>query len=105
MNPDVNTFFGNAKRWQEEMERLRTICLDCGLDEELKWGQPCYTLHKKKVVIIRETKESCALSFFKGALLSDTEGILVAPGENTQSGRWAKFTSVRQIAELEPVLK
>jgi uncharacterized protein YdeI (YjbR/CyaY-like superfamily) len=105
MNPDVNAFFSNAKRWQEEMEKLRTICLDCGLTEELKWDQPCYTLHGRNVVIIGELKDNCALSFFKGALLYDAEGLLLAPGEHTQSGRWIKFSSVKQIAELEPVLK
>jgi len=105
MNPEVNKFFTNANRWQEEMEKLRAICLDCGLTEELKWDQPCYTLNKRNVVIIGELKDHCVLSFFKGALLYDEAGILKAPGENTQSGRWVKFNSVRQIAEMEPVLK
>jgi len=105
MNPDVNAFLSNAKKWQEELEKLRMICLDCGLDEELKWGQPCYMFHGSNVVIIGELKDHCALSFFKGALLYDAEGILKAPGENTQSGRWVKFSSVREIAEMEPILK
>ena len=105
MNPQIDDFLNKAKRWRNEMEKLRAICLDCQLTEELKWGQPCYTLHGKNVVIIGELKESCALSFFKGALLADSEGILMAPGENTQSGRWAKFSSLQQIEKLEPVLK
>lgn len=87
------------------MEKLRAICLDSQLTEELKWGQPCYTLNGKNVVIIGELKESCALSFFKGALLADSEDILLAPGENTQSGRWAKFSGLQQIEKLESVLK
>ena len=105
MNPQIDEFLNKAERWRNEMEKLRAICLDCQLTEELKWGQPCYTLHGKNVVIIGELKESCALSFFKGALLADSEGILRAPGENTQSGRWAKFSSLQQIEKLEPVLK
>jgi len=87
------------------MEKLRAICLDCGLTEEVKWDQPCYTLHGRNVVIIGELKDNCALSFFKGALLYDAECLLQAPGENTQSGRWIKFSSVKEIADLEPELK
>jgi uncharacterized protein YdeI (YjbR/CyaY-like superfamily) len=105
MAPSVDAFFSNSEKWQEEMEQLRAICLDCGLTEELKWGQPCYTFHQRNIVIIGELKDHCALSFFKGALLYDTEGILLKPGEHTQSGRWAKFSSVEEIIELAPTLK
>jgi uncharacterized protein YdeI (YjbR/CyaY-like superfamily) len=105
MNPKVDEFLSKAEKWQEELEKLRMICLDCGLTEELKWGQPCYTFQERNIVIIGELKESCALSFFKGALLYDAEDILVAPGENTQSGRWIKFTSVQEIVRMEPILK
>jgi len=105
MNPKIDEFLSNAKNWQDEMAKLRAICLDCGLTEEFKWYQPCYTFQNRNIVIIGELKESCALSFFKGALLYDAERILVAPGENTQSGRWVKFTSVREITEMEPILK
>jgi len=105
MNPNVDIFLSKAEKWQDELEKLRAICLDCGLTEELKWGQPCYTLHNRNVVIIGELKDHCTLSFFKGALLYDAEGLLVAPGEHTQSGRWIKFSSVQEIAELEPILK
>jgi uncharacterized protein YdeI (YjbR/CyaY-like superfamily) len=105
MSNKIDEFITNAKKWQAEMEKLRAICLDCGLTEEFKWYQPCYTFQNRNIVIIGELKESCALSFFKGALLYDTEGILVAPGENTQLGRWIKFTSVREIVEIEPILK
>jgi uncharacterized protein YdeI (YjbR/CyaY-like superfamily) len=105
VNQGINDFLNNAVRWRQELEKLRAICLDCGLTEEVKWGQPCYTLNKNNVVIIGELKDHCTLSFFKGALLYDAEGILTKPGENTQAGRWIKFNSVRQIAEMEPVLK
>ena len=105
MNAKVDDFFSKAEKWQEELEKLRAICLDCGLTEELKWGQPCYTFHNANVVIIGELKDHSTLSFFKGALLADEHGLLLKPGENTQSGRWIKFSDVAQIVELEPVLK
>ena len=105
MDPRVNEFLSKAEKWPEELEKLRAICLDCGLDEELKWGQPCYTYNNSNVVIIGELKDHCTLSFFKGALLYDDERILLKPGEHTQSGRWIKFSNVRQIAEMEPILK
>jgi uncharacterized protein YdeI (YjbR/CyaY-like superfamily) len=105
LNPDVDTFLGKAKKWRSEMAALREIVLDSGLTEELKWRQPCYTLSGANVVIISAFKEYCALNLFKGALLKDPSGILVSPGENTQSGRQIRFTSVEQIVEMEPILK
>lgn len=94
-----------VNNWPEELEKLRMIVLDCGLTEELKWGVPCYTFQKSNVLIISAFKEYCSLSFFKGALLKDAHRILEKPGENTQAGRLVKFTNVKQIVELEPVLK
>jgi uncharacterized protein YdeI (YjbR/CyaY-like superfamily) len=52
MNPKVDFYFSKAKKWQEELEQLRTIVLDCGLTEELKWGVPCYTFQKSNIVLI-----------------------------------------------------
>lgn len=93
-----------AKKWQEETDRLRKLALDCGLTEELKWGKPCFTFQKKNVAIVIPLKESCALSFFKGALLKDPEGILQKVGVHTQAGRWIKFTSVKEISALRSTL-
>jgi uncharacterized protein YdeI (YjbR/CyaY-like superfamily) len=110
MNPKADFYFNNA-RWQEELEQLRTIVINCGLTEELKWGCPCYTLPsaigrlKSNVVLIHVFKEYCALLFFKGALLSDTEGILIQQTENVQAARQVRFTNVREIVEMEPILK
>ena len=104
-NPKVDAFFANAKKWREELKKLRAILLDPELQEELKWGGPCYTFQGKNVVIINELKESCAFAFFKGALLKDVHGVLTRPGQHTQSARWIKFTSVREIAEMKSVLK
>ena len=104
-NPKVDIFLSTAKKWKTELEKLRRILLDCQLAEELKWGVPVYTFQKKNIAGINGLKLSCALSFFKGALLNDGSGILIKPGENTQWGRWIKFTSVHQIVKLERVLK
>jgi uncharacterized protein YdeI (YjbR/CyaY-like superfamily) len=81
------------------------VLLDCQLTEELKWGKPCYTFQKSNLAIMYGLKESCAVGFLKGALLKDPNGILIKPGEHSQSGRWIKFTSVREIVEMEPILK
>lgn len=104
-NPKVDAFIANAKRWQEELKKLRAILLDSELTEEFKWGGPCYTFQGKNVIVINGLKESCALAFFKGALLKDVHGVLTKPGQHTQSGRWFKFASVREIAEMRSVLK
>jgi uncharacterized protein YdeI (YjbR/CyaY-like superfamily) len=105
MNPKVDEYLSKAKRWQEEMEKLRMIILDCQLNEELKWRIPCYTFQKNNIVMIQGFKEYCALGFFKGALLNDANGILIKPGENTQTGRQIRFNNVREIVEMEPILK
>ncbi|HVW96386.1 MAG TPA: YdeI family protein [Mucilaginibacter sp.] len=105
MNPKVDWFFDNASQWQEEYKKLRTIALDCGLTEELKWGQPCYTFRKGNIIVIHGFKEYCALLFFKGALLNDAHGILIQQTENVQSARQIRFTGIRQIAEMESTLK
>lgn len=104
-NPEIGAFLNKAKKWQEEMEKLRMLLLDCGLKEELKWGKPCYTFEKSNIVIIQGFKEFCALMFFKGALLKDPEAILKKPGENSQAARRIPFTGVQEITELEPVLR
>jgi uncharacterized protein YdeI (YjbR/CyaY-like superfamily) len=105
MNPKVDFFFSKAEKWQEEFEKLRMIILDCGLTEELKWGVPCYTYEKSNIVLIHGFKEYCALLFFKGALLNDPKGILVIQTENVQAARQIRFTNVREISKLKPVLK
>lgn len=105
MNPKVEFYFTKASNWQKEIEQLRTIALDCGLDEELKWGCPCYTFQKKNIVLIHVFKEYCALLFFKGALLNDAKGILIQQTENVQSARQVRFTNAQQIDKLKRVLR
>jgi uncharacterized protein YdeI (YjbR/CyaY-like superfamily) len=105
MNPGVDFFFDKDSKWKKEFEKLRTLILDCGLVEELKWGCPCYTSQGANIVLIHGFKEYCALLFFKGALLNDPNGILVQQTENVQSARQIRFTSIREIVKMERVLK
>jgi len=103
-NPKVDFFFRKGK-WQEEFEKLRKICLESDLIEELKWGCPCYTFQKRNIVLIHGFKEYCALLFFKGALLKDDKGILIQQTKNVQAARQIRFTNVREIVKMRPILK
>ena len=105
MNPKVDFYFSKAKKWQEELEQLRMIVLDCGLTEELKWGVPCYMFQKSNIVLIHVFKEYCALLFVKGALLKDANSILIQQTKNVQAARQIRFTNVQEIVEMEPILK
>lgn len=105
MNPKVDFYFNKAKKWQEELEHLRTIVLDCGLTEDLKWGVPCYTFGERNVVLLHVFKEYCALLFVKGALLPDAEGILITQTENVQAARQIRFTTVQEILSMDHILK
>ena len=112
MNPKVDFYFnkanlpgGKAVKWQKELEKLRSIILDCGLTEELKWGVPCYAFQKSNIVLIHTFKEYCAVLFFKGALLTDANGILVQQTENVQAARQIRFTNVQEIVKMKPTLK
>jgi len=105
MNPKVDGFLRKAKQWREELQKLRTIVLDCRLTEEVKWRHPCYTFQKSNIVLIHGFKEYCALLFFKGALLKDAKGILIQQTKNVQAGRQIRFTNVQQIVKMEPILK
>ncbi len=105
MNPKVDWFFNKDTRWQEAFAKLRDIALDTGLEEELKWGHPCYTLKGKNVFLIHGFNDYCALLFHKGVLLQDKHKLMVQQTKNVQVGRQVRFTSAEQIATLTPVLK
>lgn len=105
MNPKVDEYISKTKNWQEEFNKLRSIFFDCQLTEELKWGTPCYMFEENNIALLIGFKEYCGLSFFKGSLLKDTNNILVKPGENTQSARIIRFTSLQEINEMELILK
>ena len=105
MNPNVDWYFSKNETWEKEITKLRTIILSCGLTEELKWGSPCYTHEGNNIVLIHVFKEYCAILFFKGALLSDTNGILIQQTKNVQSARQLRFTHSKEITKLEKVIK
>lgn len=104
-DPKVDFYFEKAEKWQEELELLRTIALDCHLKEELKWGSPCYTFDKANIVLIHAFKEYCAFLFFKGALMKDADNILIQQTENVQAARQVRFTSVDDILNVKDSLK
>ena len=105
MNPKVDFYFDEAKKWQKEQEELREIALECQLTEELKWGTPCYTFQNSNIVLIHAFKEYCAFLFFKGALLSDTDGILIQQSKNVQAARQIRFTNLQEIKDQKTILK
>ena len=98
-NSSVDAFVSRAKQWRGEIEKLRSILLECGLDEDLKWGKPCFQFEGANVAIIQPFKEHCSLMFFKGALLKDTHGLLRSQGQNTQSALRLEFTSEAQVSK------
>ncbi|MCB0700484.1 MAG: YdeI/OmpD-associated family protein [Chitinophagales bacterium] len=105
MNPKVDFFFDKDTQWQKEYKELRKIALSCGLQEELKWGCPCYTYNGTNVVLIHGFKDYCAYLFHKGALLSNADNLLIQQTENVQSARQIRFTSLKEIVKLSPTLK
>src|SRR6201985_3913250 len=105
MNPKVDGFLRKATKWRQEFEKLRMVCLECGLTEELKWGKPCYSYQKSNIVLIHGFKEYCALLFMKGALLKDPKSILIQQTENVQAARQIRFTNVREIVQMKAVIK
>lgn len=105
LNPAVTDYINNANKWQEEMKLLRKIIVELGLNEVIKWGKPCYTFNNKNIVLIQGFKEYCALLFFKGYLMKDPKKVLVKTGINTRIGRQIRFTDIKQIIDIEDVIK
>jgi len=105
MNPKADFFFSAEGQWQEAYSELRKIALDSQLQEEVKWGCPCYTLGDANIVLIHGFKEYCALLFFKGALVPDAEGMLIQQTENVQAARQMRFTSVPEIVGKAALIK
>jgi len=105
MNTKVEAFIAQVKNWREELQVLRSIILQSDLEEELKWGSPCYMLDKKNVIIIHGFKEYFAVMFFQGAIMKDSENLLVKPGENTQAGRQMRFKSMQEMVDKATIIK
>ena len=104
MNPVVTQVHAKEKRWSAEFAALREICLASGLHEDLKWGQACYDLDGRNVVLIHGFKDYCALLFMKGALMKDPKGILVQQTKNVQSARQVRFVDLANIRKRKATL-
>ncbi len=104
-NPKVDWYFDKNEKWKKEIEKLRKIILETGLIEALKWGCPCYMYENSNIVLIHVFKEYCAVLFFKGALLNDSENVLIQQTENVQSARQMRFTNIREVTKMEKILK
>lgn len=91
--------------WREELILLRSLAQDSGLVEDFKWKQPCYTLNNANVLIVTAFRDYACLAFFKGALLDDPDGMLVAPGERSQAARQLRFTSTDQILARQDAIR
>ncbi|PVD53737.1 hypothetical protein DC498_04290 [Terrimonas sp.] len=105
MNPKVDFYFEGNEKWQKEIRQMRSIALDCGLEEVLKWGCPCYQYNDANIVLIHVFKEYCAFLFFKGALIKDEKGILIQQTQNVQSARQVRFTGIKEIEKHKKILK
>ncbi|SMY07163.1 DUF1801 domain-containing protein [Flavimaricola marinus] len=104
-DPKVTAQIDSAKRWRDELRALRAILLDTELSETVKWRNPCYTYDGGNVAMLYALKDCAAVSFFKGSLMSDPNGILLKPGENSQASRWMKFDEGQGVGQMEPILR
>ena len=104
MNPDVDDYIDASRQWPREMTALRPVLLASDLTEEIKWGKPCYSHEGKNIVIVQEMKDFLALMFFKGALLSDPDGVLEHQGPNSRSAKRMELTSVEDVDRLAPTI-
>jgi len=105
MHPEVDLYIARSKQWQVEIQMLRTILLSCKLEETIKWGQPCYTIINKNIVLIAPFKAHCDLVFFNGAVLKDEKQLLVAAGKHTQGSRQMRFTNSKDIESSKSVIR
>jgi uncharacterized protein YdeI (YjbR/CyaY-like superfamily) len=105
MNPKVDFYFDKEQKWRSAFQQLRKIISECGLTEELKWGNPCYSYEDANIVLMHGFKDYCALLFFKGALLNDANNILVQQTKNVQAARQIRFTDVKEIAKMKAIIK
>lgn len=105
MKKSIKAFFEDSSKWQKEYCLLRKIILSVGLEEECKWGKPCYTFHDNNIVLMHGFKKYCALLFHKGVLLEDKENILVQQTQNVQSARQLRFKDLQEINDQEKIIK
>ena len=84
-------------RWHDVLVALRALLVDTELVEEMKWGQPCYTIDGKNVVMIAAFLDRCSLGFFQGAALDDPDGVLAFDGPNSRIAKSMSFPDVAAV--------
>jgi len=105
MNPRVDVFMKKTTTWREEYEILRELAIATGLEEDLKWGQPCYTLNGKNIFLLHSFKEYIAVFFMKGVVMKDPKSILIQQTPNVQAGRQIRFKNLEEIVKAKKVIK
>ena len=105
MNPKITTYISKATIWQPELKTLREILLECGLDEEMKWGKPAYLHNGKIIAVMQAFKSYFALLFYNGHEPKDDKKVLVKTGPNTIKGRQIRFENTEHIKKLDKTIK
>lgn len=100
MSTKVDAYIQRSTKWPAEMAALRAVLRASGLQEDIKWGKPCFSHDGHNIVIMQEMKDFLALMFFKGALLNDPAKILESQGPNSRSALRVCFTSTDQVEQL-----
>ncbi|MGR3783123.1 MAG: YdeI/OmpD-associated family protein [Albimonas sp.] len=96
-DPRIERFFAAEGPWRAELAALRRLALAAPLEEAFKWRAPVYVAAGGNVATLGGLKDCCVLSFFKGALLADPQGLLEPPGEATRSARVARLHGLAEI--------
>ena len=95
----------STRLWIDGLNDLRRICRDMGLDEVVKWGQPCYMHVGRNIAIFGAFRGDFRLNFMNPGLLKDTEGVLQSQGDGSQTPGSIVFTDTAKVAEMEPVIR
>ena len=103
--PDVDAYLAASELWPREIVAVRRILAECDVDEDIKWGKPCYSHNDGNILILQEMKPYLAVMFFKGVLLSDPDGLLHDQGPNSRSARRMQFTSIDEVAAAAESIK
>jgi uncharacterized protein YdeI (YjbR/CyaY-like superfamily) len=104
-NGQVDAYVERSTQWPAEITALRPILRGCDLDEELKWRKPCYSHDASNILILQEMQQFLAVMFFKGALISDDDGVLEDQGPNSRSARRICITSVDDVTRLADTVR
>lgn len=95
----------SVRRHQAEIQLLRRLAKEVFEEENMKWGSPCYSYKNKNVVILHSFKDFSGFTFFKGALLSDPEKILIQQTENMHASRMLRCTNLAELIDKQDLIK